>query len=66
MATRSLKANGRRPRKEHRTALKLFAQLQAEGFTGSYSRVTEATDLVLKTLASGIRFAILNRLWPAS
>ncbi|MBK7013917.1 MAG: hypothetical protein IPH43_15865 [Xanthomonadales bacterium] len=28
--------------KERRTALRLFAQLQAEGFDGSYTRVTEA------------------------
>ncbi|MCA9233402.1 MAG: IS21 family transposase, partial [Planctomycetales bacterium] len=39
---RALEADARRPRKERRTALRLFAQLQAEGFTGSYSRVTAA------------------------
>jgi len=38
----ALEIDARRPRKERRTALKLFAQLQAEGFAGSYSRVTEA------------------------
>ena len=38
----ALEIDARRPRKERRTALRLFAQLQAEGFTGSYSRVTEA------------------------
>ena len=37
-----METDARRPRKERRTALRLFAQLQAEGFTGSYSRVTEA------------------------
>ena len=38
----ALEIDARRPRKERRTALRLFAQLQAEGFTGSYCRVTEA------------------------
>lgn len=32
----------RRPRKERRTVLRLFAQLQAEGFTGSYCRAMQA------------------------
>ena len=39
---RALEMDARRPRKERRTALRLFEQLQAEGFSGSYSRVTEA------------------------
>jgi len=38
----ALETDARRPRKERRTALRLFAQLQAEGFAGSYCRVTEA------------------------
>ena len=38
----ALDTDARRPRKERRTALKLFTQMHAEGFTGSYSRVTEA------------------------
>ena len=38
----ALETDARRPRKERRTALRLFAQLQAKGFSGSYSRVTEA------------------------
>ena len=38
----ALEIDARRPRKERRTALRLFAQLQAEGFDGSYTRVTEA------------------------
>jgi transposase len=38
----ALEIDARRPRKERRTALKLFAQLRSDGFTGSYSRVTEA------------------------
>jgi transposase len=36
----ALETDSRRPRRERRTALKLHAQLKAEGFTGSYSRVT--------------------------
>lgn len=36
----ALEADLRRPRKERRTALKLFAQLKGQGFGGSYSRVT--------------------------
>jgi transposase len=42
VAAQALETDARRPRKERRTALRLFAQLQAEGFAGSYSRVTEA------------------------
>ena len=38
----ALETDARRPRKERRTARRLFAQLQAEGFAGSYCRVTEA------------------------
>jgi len=37
----ALEADARRPRRERRTAVKLFAQLRAEGFGGSYARVTE-------------------------
>jgi len=37
----ALEADARRPRRERRTAQKLHAQLQAEGFAGSYARVTE-------------------------
>ena len=37
----ALEADARRPRKERRTALRLHAQLQAQGFAGSYCRVTE-------------------------
>lgn len=36
----ALETDLRRPRKERRTALKLFAQLKDKGFSGSYSRVT--------------------------
>jgi len=36
----ALEADARRPRRERRTALKLYAQLTAQGFPGSYSRVT--------------------------
>jgi len=37
----ALETDTRRPRKERRTARRLFEQLQAEGFDGDYSRVTE-------------------------
>ncbi len=37
----ALETDARRPRRERRTALKLHAQLQEQGFTGSYTRVTE-------------------------
>jgi hypothetical protein len=36
----ALAAAARRPRRERRTARKLYAQLQAQGFAGSYGRVT--------------------------
>lgn len=36
-----LETDARRPVRERRTALKLFAVLKAEGFDGDYSRVTE-------------------------
>lgn len=38
---RALETDARRPRKERRTALKLFAQLRDQGYAGSYSRLTE-------------------------
>jgi transcriptional regulator with XRE-family HTH domain len=37
----ALAADARRPRRERRTALKLLTQLRAQGFPGSYARVTE-------------------------
>jgi transposase len=36
-----LEMDARRPRRERRTALKLFAELKGEGFDGDYSRVTD-------------------------
>jgi transposase len=37
----ALETDARRPRSDRRTALRLYAQLLEQGFTGSYSRVTE-------------------------
>jgi transposase len=37
----ALATDARRPHRERRTAWKLFAQLRAQGFPGSYARVTE-------------------------
>jgi transposase len=37
----ALKADAHRPKKERRTALALFAEIQAAGYTGGYSRVTD-------------------------
>ena len=37
----ALETDARRPRRERRTARKLYAQLQAQGFAGGYARVTE-------------------------
>ena len=39
--TKTLETDARRPKRDRRTALKLFGELQAAGFTGNYSRVTE-------------------------
>jgi transposase len=39
--TRALVTDNHRPRKERRTGQRLFAELQAVGFEGSYSRVAE-------------------------
>jgi len=36
-----LEIDARRPKRERRTALKLYAELQSLGFDGDYSRVTE-------------------------
>ena len=36
-----LETDARRPVRERRTALKLFAELKSQGFDGDYSRVTE-------------------------
>jgi transposase len=38
--TKALEADARRPKRDRRTALKLFAEIQAAGFDGDYSRVT--------------------------
>ena len=38
---KALETDARRPRRERRTALKLWAQLKDQGFTGSYARITE-------------------------
>jgi transposase len=37
----ALETDARRPRKERRTARRLFEQLQSQGFEGDYSRITE-------------------------
>ena len=37
----ALTVDARRPRRERRTARKLYAQLREQGFAGSYARVTE-------------------------
>ena len=39
--THALKADAMRPRSQRRTALMLFKQIQAEGYTGGYSRLTD-------------------------
>ena len=39
--TKALETDARRPRRDRRTALKLFREIQAAGFDGDYSRVTE-------------------------
>jgi transposase len=36
-----LEADARRPRRDRRTGLALFRQLQADGYTGGYSRLTD-------------------------
>jgi transposase len=39
--TKALEIDARRPKRDRRTALKLFGELKAAGFEGNYSRVTE-------------------------
>jgi transposase len=39
--TKALEIDARRPKRDRRTALKLFGELKAAGFEGDYSRVTE-------------------------
>ncbi|MEY4593205.1 MAG: hypothetical protein RIR18_2100, partial [Pseudomonadota bacterium] len=39
--TKALEVDLRRSKRDRRTALKLFREIQAAGFTGDYSRVTE-------------------------
>ena len=39
--TQALQADARRPKKERRTGRALFEQLQAAGYQGCYSRVTD-------------------------
>ena len=37
----ALKTNSHRPKRDRRTAVKLFTEIKKQGFTGSYSRVSE-------------------------
>ena len=37
----ALKADARRPKRERRTALALFAQIKSQGYAGCYSRLTD-------------------------
>ena len=39
----ALKSDAHRPKRDRRTALKLFEEIQKQGFAGNYSRVTEFT-----------------------
>ena len=39
--TQALATDAHRPRRDRRTALRLWREVRAQGFTGSYSRVTE-------------------------
>jgi transposase len=39
--TLALKVDARRPKKQRRTAQKLFAEIKAAGYTGGYTRVTD-------------------------
>ncbi len=39
--TQALEMDARRPKRDRRTALRLFAEIKTSGFTGDYSRVTE-------------------------
>jgi len=39
--TKALETDAHRPRRDRRTALRLWREVRAQGFTGSYSRVTE-------------------------
>src|SRR5271157_501683 len=39
--TKALETDARRPKRDRRTALKLFGELKSVGFDGDYSRVTE-------------------------
>ncbi len=41
LLTKALETDLHRPKRERRSALKLFAELKAAGYTGSYSRVTD-------------------------
>ena len=41
LLTKALEMDARRPKRDRRSALKLYAELKAAGFPGDYSRVTE-------------------------
>jgi hypothetical protein len=41
LLTKSLETDARRPKRDRRSALKLYAELKAAGFPGDFSRVTE-------------------------
>ena len=64
--TKTLEVDAHRPKRDRRTALKLWQEICAEGFTGSYSRVTEfvrywredAGQTVSKTAYIPLKFAL--------
>ena len=41
--SQTLKSDAHRPKRDRRTALKLFEEIQKQGFAGNHSRVTEFT-----------------------
>ena len=60
-----LETDSRRPKRDRRTGLALFAKLQQEGFTGSYTRVTEyirrwrdSGELVAKSAFVPLKFEL--------
>jgi len=55
----ALEADARRPKRDRRTALMLFKTIQQEGFTGSYSRVTQFVRLWRNQSSMGSKSAFV-------
>jgi transposase len=62
MLTRALETDAQRPKRDRRTALKLCAELKAQGYTGGYTLVTNFVRFVRHWYGGGGK-ALAHALW---